>query len=70
MLGWNESYNWTKEEFKKVVITSLEINEEKYVNLDCEHASYSNMKEIVGWAEERGYQAKINDNRDSVRVWK
>ena len=26
MIGWNESYNWTYEQFKKVVITSLEID--------------------------------------------
>lgn len=70
MIGWNESYNWTYEEFKKVVITALEIEEKKSVNLDCEHASYENMKQIVAWAEERGYRTEISDNRESVKIQK
>lgn len=70
MIGWNESYNWTYEEFKKVVITALEIDDKESVNLDCEHASYDNMKQIVSWAEERGYHAEMSDSRETVRVWK
>lgn len=70
MIGWNESYNWTYEQFKNVVITSLEIDSAEYVNLDCEHASYSNMEQIVKWAEERGYHAEISSNREVVKVWK
>lgn len=70
MIGYIEAYNWTYEQFKEVVITSLEINEDEYVNLDCEHASYDNMKQIVAWAEERGYRAAISSNLELVKIWK
>jgi len=70
MIGWNENYNWTYKQFKKVVITSLEIDDDEYVNLDCEHASYSNMEQIVEWAKKHGYHAEISNNLERVKVWK
>jgi len=70
MIGWNEGYNWTYEQFCKVVVVGFEANGEKRMNLDCEHSSYENMKQIVSWAEERGYHAEISDDRETVSVWK
>lgn len=70
MIGWNENYNWTYEQFCKVVVVDFEANGEKRMNLDCEHSSYENMEQIVSWAEERGYHAEISENRETVSVWK
>lgn len=69
MIGWHEGYNWTYEQFKRVVITALEIEDEQYVSLDVEHSDRKNMDDIICWAKENGYQAK-EVNCDTIKVWK
>ena len=49
MLNWNESYNWTKEQFTSV-LDKAEINRRETLGLDTEHCSYQNEQEIVMWA--------------------
>lgn len=61
--------NWTYYEFKKVVITSLEIEDKKVVHLDVEHSDRANMVEIIDWAGFHGYNAEII-NDDVIKVWK
>ncbi len=62
--------DWTYYDFKKVVITALEIDDLEYVKLDCNYNTYDNMKQIVAWAEERGYHAEISSNKEIIKVWK
>ena len=61
--------NWSYKEFKKVVITALEIEDKKVVNLDVEHSDRNNMIQIINWAEAHGYNAEII-NDDTIKVWK
>lgn len=69
MIGWHEGYNWTYDQFKRVVITALEIEDKQYISLDVEHSDRKNMDDIIFWARENGYQAK-EVNCDTIRVWK
>ena len=69
MIGWNENFNWTHDQFCDVVTKAFNSGDTR-INLDCEHASYDNMKEMVKWAEEKGYHAEITSNRETVVVWK
>lgn len=68
MIGWHERYNWTYDQFKKVVITVLEIEGEQCVSLDVEHSDRKNMNDIIYWAKERGYQAEEMSGGDIIRV--
>lgn len=69
MIGWHEGYNWTYEQFKKAVITALEIEDEQYVTLDVSHSDRKNMDDIIHWAKELGYSAEER-SVDIIRVWK
>ena len=62
MLGWNESYNWTKEQ------TLNAVRGRNHVVLDCEHNSYDNMLDMIDWLEEYGYTATIVDSRECIVV--
>lgn len=70
MIGWNEDYEWTYENFHNVIVTAFNINGETRINLDCEHSSYDNMLEIVAWAQNDGYHAEIDSNKETVQIWK
>lgn len=69
MIGWYEGYNWTYEQFKRVVITALEINNKQYISLDVEHSDRKNMDDIIQWSKELGYKAEERTS-DIIRVWK
>ena len=69
MIGWHEGYNWTYYDFKRVVITALEINDEQYVTLDVEHSDRKNMDDIIRWAKELGYKAEER-SVDFIRIYK
>lgn len=70
MIGWHEGYNWTHDQFKRVVITALEIEDKQCVSLDVEHSDRKNMNDIIHWAKERGYQAEEASGGDIIRVRK
>lgn len=72
---WNEGYNWTKEELRNVLESSLSVSSIGKdhlleVTLDTEHSDYANMKDIVRWAKEMGYEAEISLCREKVHVSK
>lgn len=69
MIGWHEGYNWTYEQFKRSVITALEIDGSDYVSLDVSHSDRKNMDDIICWAKELGYQA-LERSLDIIRVCK
>ena len=62
MIGWNESYNWTREQ------TLNAVRGKTQVVLCCEHNSYDNMLEMVEWLDEAGYIGKIPDDRERIIV--
>lgn len=68
MIGWNEGYNWTYENFKEAIV-SLEMDNEQYVSLDVEHSDRKNMDDIIQWAKELGYKAE-EKSMDIIRIWK
>ena len=49
MVGWNSSFDWSYEEYKKVVGNAF--LKDDVVVLDTEHSSYLNEREIVTWAK-------------------
>lgn len=68
MLNWNESYNWTREEYYNAIQTAKAENK-PFVNLDTEHSSASNERELVRWANEDGYRAEINERSECVKIY-
>lgn len=57
MIGWNENYNWTYEQFKKVITKEFLENNSERISLDVEHSDRKNMDDIILWAKEMGYNA-------------
>jgi hypothetical protein len=57
MLNWDEGYNWTKDQFLRVVNQSKK-NGNKWVSLDTEHSDWQNEINMVAWAKELGYEAE------------
>lgn len=70
MIGWNDRYNWTREQVERTVIARLERDGDNHVSLDVEHSSASNIYDIIRWAEEMGYHATENERNETVRIWK
>lgn len=70
MLGWNEGYNWTHEELRNVLESSFGKEHLSEVTLDTEHSDYANVKDIVRWAKEMGYEAEILLCGEKVHVSK
>lgn len=61
--------NWSYKEFKKVVITALEIDDKEFINLDVEYSDRQNMNDIIRWAEKHGYKA-VEIDSDTIKVCK
>lgn len=68
MISWNSSYNWTHDEFVKVIRDTLVTKKENSVCLDVEHSDRKNMDDIIHWAQEMGYHAE-EKNMDTIMVW-
>ena len=68
MLNWNESCNWTREEYYRAIETAKS-NKEVVVNLDTEHSSAYNERELVRWAKEDGHRAEINRRSECVKIY-
>lgn len=66
---WNESCNWTREEFDTAVRQAFFVEKRSSVCLDVEHSDRKNMDDIVRWAREVGYNAE-EKNSDAIRIWK
>ena len=67
MLNWNESYNWTHDDYAKA-IRNAKSESKSSVNLDTEHCSASNERELVRWATEDGYKAEIDTRNECVKI--
>lgn len=67
MTGWNESYNWTREQFEKVIMREFVEKGSERISLDVEHCDRKNMDDIIIWAKERGYYA-FEKNVDTIVV--
>ena len=59
---------WTYREFKRVVITALEIEDRDSVKLDCGKSTADNISQVVKWAEQHGYHAVVSSNKEIVTV--
>ena len=70
MVGWNPSYNWTHEDFKRVISQTFDVEKQNSICLDTEHSDYKNEQDIVAWANELGYGAEVLNSGDSIRVYK
>lgn len=68
MVGWNESYNWMYEDYKRVVNKAFYVENKKNIGLDVEHSSASNIKNLIKWAKEDGYEAEENERLEVVMV--
>lgn len=68
MVDWNESYNWTHDDYAHAIQTAKSENK-SYVNLDTEHCSDANEKDLVRWAQEDGYSAEINHGSECVKIY-
>lgn len=66
---WNESFNWTHEEFDNAIEQAFVIEKRSSVCLDVEHSNRRNMDDIIRWAKEAGYNAE-EKNMDTIRIWK
>lgn len=70
MIGWNPNYNWTYDQFKKVVDDDLVKGKKNSICLDTEHSDYHNEEQIKAWARDLGYCAEILDGGERIRVYK
>ena len=66
---WNESYNWTYEQFSNVIHKAFVVEKSHSVCLDVEHSDRKNMDDIVRWAADMGYNAE-EKNMDTIRIWR
>lgn len=66
---WNESYNWTREQFDSGIKEMLVDRQRTSICIDVEHSDRKNMNDIMRWAREAGYKAE-EINCDTIRVWK
>ena len=69
MIGWNESYNWTREQFEEVVVREFVEKGLEQISVDVEHSDRKNMNDIILWAKEMGYYA-FEKNMDTIVVSK
>lgn len=67
MIGWNPGYNWTYDQFKRVVSNAFDVEGNETVSLDVEHSDWRNIEDIMRWATEMGYTAR-EVNCDVIRV--
>ena len=70
MIGWNPGYNWTHEQYKKVVDRYLVRENQDSVTLDTEHADYHNEQQILTWAKADGYDAEVLRSGDIIKISK
>ena len=69
MIGWNESYNWTRGQFEKVIAREFVEKGSERISLDVEHSDRKNMDDIIIWAKEKGYHA-FEKNADTIVISK
>ena len=69
MMGWSPDFNWTYEEYRKVVSRSFGVKKMGSVTLDVEHCDRKNMKDIMSWASKDGYRAE-EINSDLIRIYR
>ena len=68
MLNRNESYNWTREDYYNAIRTE-KAEHKSSVNLDTEHCTAANEKQLVRWANEDGCRAEINPRSKCVKIY-
>ena len=66
---WNETFDWTRDEFENVTKQAFVVEKLRSVDLDVEHSSRKNMNDLICWAKESGYNAEER-NSDTIRVYK
>ena len=69
MIDWNESYNWTREQFEKVIVREFVEKGLEQISVDVEHSDRKNMNDIILWAKEMGYYA-FEKNVDTIVISK
>lgn len=69
-IKWCVPIDEKNDAFKKMLITTLETYNEKYICLDTEYIGVKNRDDIINWAKERGYQAEEINCGTYIKVWK
>lgn len=67
MIGWDPSYDWTKEETVKVINDAV-VKGKTAINLDMEHSSAEGIRRVMGWIKEMGYEPVNNEHHESIHV--
>lgn len=60
--------NWTKEQVRRAIAEAFYVEKRSSVALDCEHADYHNIKDIIRWAKEMGFYAEEHPHSETVVV--
>lgn len=68
MENWNERYNWTYEDYRSFIRDSFTLKGHEHASMDVEHSSASNIKNLIRWAKEDGYEAEEDESLEVVRV--
>lgn len=67
MVGWSNEYDWTKEDVKHIIENAVD-NGATTVNLDMEHASAANIRHVMEWVRELGYEPVNKAQTETVFV--
>ena len=62
--------NWSYEEFRRVGMTELEIEQKSSVSLDASRSDWHNVQEMVRWGKRLGYDAVEHPDSECVVVSK
>ena len=68
MLNWNDSYNWTHDDYYNA-IRATQSEGKSEVSLDTEHCSAANERQLVRWAQEDGYRAVLDAQSECVTIY-
>lgn len=69
MLGWNPSFNWTHDEIKDAIHQLFDVEKRTKATIDVEHADAKNMRDIINWCKELGYDAAEASGGDIIHIW-
>ena len=70
MENWNSNYNWTYEDFRRVVKTELEVRYNDIICLDVEHSDHGNINAMLQWGKDLGYRTELVEQSEVIKVYR
>lgn len=67
MVGYGDEYNWSKEDVRQIIKNAVD-NGSTTINLDMEHASAANIRHVMEWVRELGYEPVNKAQNETVFV--